>query len=215
MDGWANLYSSKFRQFWLAILGPLFEELPEERRIFGTEERPPQDHFIFLGTGAFLPSDPKGGMDVDRRFNMNLLSLMNVGYLLSYYPISSKYLVEIHAPVRPLERTNWDYATGRVVGLAESSGGWPSIVRGLLSAVEGPQNAEDRVYAYRNVCTLPRAFSVARLEQHDSDRDVMRSLIAGSPAELMRTAHALNTDAPPVTEHLACPKPSAHGLSSR
>ena len=203
LDGWANLYSSKFRQFWLAILGPLFEELPEERRIFGTEERPPQDHFIFLGTGAFLPSDPIGGMDVDRRFNMNLLSLMNVGYLLSYYPISSKYLVEIHAPVRPLERTNWDYATGRVVGLAEPGGGWPSMVRGLLSAVEGPQNAEDRVYAYRNVCTLPRAFSVARLEQHDSDREVMRSLIAGSPAELMRTAHALNTDAPPVAEHLA------------
>ena len=138
LDGWANLYSSKFRQFWLAILGPLFEELPEERRIFGTEERPPQDHFIFLGTGTFLPSDPKGGMDVDRRFNMNLLSLMNVGYLLSYYPISSKYLVEIHAPVRPLERTNWDYATGRVVGLAEPGGGWPSIVRRITVCRQRP-----------------------------------------------------------------------------
>jgi hypothetical protein len=61
LDGWANLYSSKFRQFWLAMLGPLFKSVPEERRIFGTDDRPPQDHYIFLGTGAFLPSDPEGG----------------------------------------------------------------------------------------------------------------------------------------------------------
>ena len=33
LDGWANLYSSKFRQFWLAILGPLFRGAPEERRM--------------------------------------------------------------------------------------------------------------------------------------------------------------------------------------
>ena len=203
LDGWANLYSSKFRQFWLAILAPLFEERPQDPPIFGTEERPPQDHYIFLGTGAFLPSDPKGGMDVDRRFNMNLLSLMNVGYLLSYYPLSSKYLVEIHAPVHPLERSDWDYATGRMAGFREPDGSWPSIVRGLLSVVEDPRRAQDRVYAYRNICALPRAFSVTRLEPHDFDRDVMRSLIAASPAELMRTAHVLNADTPRIAGPLA------------
>jgi hypothetical protein len=203
LDGWANLYSSKFRQFWLATLAPLFTSLPEQRRIFGADDRPPQDHYIFLGTGAFLSTDPEAGMDVDRRFNLNLLSLMNVRYLLSYYPLTSKYLVEVHAPAHPLEKMNWDYATGRPVRLRDSPGTWPSFVQGIMSAIAGPAPPEDHVYAYRNVCALPRAFSVARLERHGADSDVLNSMAKASPITLMHTAYVLDADAPPVARELA------------
>jgi hypothetical protein len=203
LDGWANLYSSKFRQFWLATLAPLFTSLPEQRRIFGADDRPPQDHYIFLGTGAFLSTDPEAGMDVDRRFNLNLLSLMNVRYLLSYYPLASKYLVEMHAPAHPLEKMSWDYATGRPVRLRESPGAWPSFVLGIMSAIAGPPAPKDHVYAYRNVCALPRAFSVQRLERHGADSDVLKSMTKASPIALMHTAHVLDADAPPVADKLA------------
>lgn len=202
LDGWANLYSSRFRQFWLTILKPLLDEREQDRRIFGTDENSPQDHYIFLGSGASLPSDPTDGMDIDHRFNLNLLSLMNVRYLLSYYPLTSKYLAEIHVPARPLEREIRDYATGRIVVPGETDSGWP-VMKGLMSAIEGSPRDEDQVYAYRNVCALPRVFSVAQIVRHSTDRDVLQSLVAASPRELLRTAHILAADAPPVGDHLS------------
>jgi hypothetical protein len=202
LDGWANLYSAEFRQFWLAMLGPLLENLPDERSIFGTDDRAPQDHYLFLGTGAFLRTDLDASMDIDRRFNMNLLSLMNVAYVLSYYPLSSKYLAEVHVPARPLERMSWDYATGRESRMRDNTVGWPSVAKGLMSAIGGPLGAADHVYAYRNVCVLARAFSVERLERHGSDSDVLKTLTKASPVDLMRTAHMLSKDAPPLADKL-------------
>jgi hypothetical protein len=206
LDGWANLYSSKFRQFWLAMLAPLFDSLPEQRHIFGADDRPPQDHYIFLGTGAFLPSDPEAGMDVDRRFNFNLLSLMNVRYLLSYYPLTSKYLVEMHAPAHPLQKMSWDYATGRPVHLRDAAVNWPSFAQGIRSAIAGPPAPKDHVYAYRNVCALPRAFSVERLERHSADSDVLKTITKASPIALRHTAHVLDAEAPLVAQKLAVTK---------
>ena len=203
LDGWANLYSSRFRQFWLTMLDPLFESLPGERRTFGADGTRPQDHYIFLGTGQFLPTDPVGGMDVDSRFNMSLLSLMNVRYLLSYYPLSSKHLVEMHVPAQPFDKMTWHHYNGRVTELHEAPIIWPNVAKGLMSVMESPPALADRVYAYRNVCALPRAFSVERVETHGSDSDVLKSLTEASPVDLLRTAHALNTEAPPRAEQLA------------
>jgi hypothetical protein len=192
-------------------LAPLFKSLPDERRIFGADGRPPQDHYIFLGAGGLLPTDPEAGMDVDRRFNLNLLSLMNVRYVLSYYPLSSKYLLKIHAPAHPLKKMSWDHATGRPVHLRDSRVNWPSFSQGIKSVIEGPPAPEDHVYAYRNVCALPRAFSVERVERHGSDSDVLESLTRASPVDLMRTAHMLSADAPPLGEKLV---PASLRLSS-
>jgi hypothetical protein len=204
------LYPSRFRQLWLAMLEPLFKSWPAERRVFGASDRAPQDNFIFLGAGTFLASDPEGGMDVDGRFNMNLLSLMNVRYLLSYYRLSSKYLVEIHAPARPLEKRSWDISTGRMAYLRESpvneqgdpatARPWPSLTEGLTSLIKAPPAAEDQVYAYRNVCALPRAFPVAHVERHASDRDVLKSLAAATAMDLKHTAHMVDGEAPPVVQ---------------
>jgi hypothetical protein len=212
LDGWANLFPSRFRQLWLAILEPLFKSRPQERRMFGSDDQPAQDNFIFLGAGTFLPSDPAAGIDVDRRFNMSLLSLMNVRYLLSYYPLSSKYLVEIHAPANPLQKMSWDVPTGRLAFLRDSPDDrfgpvvakhWPSLMQGLVSVIKGPPAAEDQVYAYRNVCALPRVFSVMRLTRHRSDQDVMKSMTGATTIELMQTAHVTDADAPPAAAQLA------------
>src|SRR5262249_43906714 len=196
LNEWPILYPPNSRHFCLAMWAPLSTSPPKQRRIFGAHDRPPQDHYIFLGNGAFLPSDPEAGMDIDRRFNLNLLSLMNVRYLLSYYPLTSKYLVEMHAPSHPLKKMSWDYATGRPARLRDSPGTWPSFVQGIMSAIAAPPPFEDHVYAYRNVCALPRAFSVERLQRHGADSDVLKSITSASPVALMHTAHVLDKDAP-------------------
>ncbi len=72
-----------------------------------------------------------------------------------------------------------------------------------MSVLKRPQASTDHVYAYRNACALPRAFAVERVDRHRSDRDVLKSVTAASPIELMRTAHALDTDAPPLADKLA------------
>jgi hypothetical protein len=134
---------------------------------------------------------------------LNLLSLMNVHYLLSYYPLTSKCLVEMHTPAHPLKKTSWDYATGRPVRLRDSFDTWPSFMQGIVSAIAGPPPPEDHVYAYRNVCALPRAFSVERLERHGADSDVLKTMTKASPIALRHTAHVLDADAPPVADKLA------------
>jgi hypothetical protein len=141
-------------------------------------------------------------MDIDRRFNINMLSLMNVRYLLSYYPLSSKDLVEMHAPSHPLEKTTWHHYNGRVADLREGTISWPNVQKGMMFVVERPRPAQDHVYAYRNVCALPRVFSVERAERHGSDSDVLESLTRASTVELLRTAHMSSADAPPVGEKL-------------
>ena len=111
-------------------IGTAVEELPEERRIFGTEERPPQDHFIFLGTGAFL-------VQLEKR-NRHGSQIQHEPPFTDECWLPAFLLSNIlEVPRRdprsgpPFERTKLglcDWSRGRS---AQPGGGWPSMVRGL------------------------------------------------------------------------------------
>jgi hypothetical protein len=123
-DGWANLYPKVYREYWLRVLAPLFENVPGAKEIFDPEGRRPQDHYIFLGAdlihptvGALPGEDAKlalvEGSDVDRRFHVKMLGLLNVKYLLSEFPLKGKSLQLVHAPInRPTIAYSRDWATG-------------------------------------------------------------------------------------------------------
>lgn len=109
-DGWANLFPAVYRDLWLRVMTPLFAELPFTKKIFGVDKDRPEDNFIFLGAdliepgvGALPGEDPrealKTGFDIDRRFNLNILRLLNVKYLLSEYPLKSPGIELVHAPL--------------------------------------------------------------------------------------------------------------------
>ena len=108
-DGWANLYPAVYRDLWLRSMTPLFSELPYTRQIFGVDTGRAEDNFIFLGadliqpdSGALPGEDPrvalKIGFDIDRRFNLNILRLLNIKFLLSEYPLKSAGIELEHAP---------------------------------------------------------------------------------------------------------------------
>jgi len=123
-DGWSNLYPAAYRELWLRILHPLFQNLPANRKIFDPDEGRPQDHYVFLGADLTVPGvgrltdeDPqraiKEGFDLQKRFNLDLLRLLNVRYVLSEYPLKAPQLELIHAPSHAPESPRpRDWATG-------------------------------------------------------------------------------------------------------
>src|SRR5207247_8477072 len=136
LDGWANLYPSELRNFWLSVLAPLFENRPEEKAIFAADGGKPQDNFLFLGSGSSMRHDNYAGavLDVHSRFNLSLLSLMNVRYVLSYYPLTSVYLDSNSMPEAPYaEFMNWSMTSGRLdTGTTRTPPfGFESMLRGL------------------------------------------------------------------------------------
>jgi uncharacterized protein DUF6044 len=131
VDGWANLYPAFYRDLWYRALTPLFAELPYTRGVFGVDTGRPEDNFIFLGADLIQPvvgllpgedalSALRTGFDVDRRFNLNILRLLNVKYLLSEYPLKGQGIELVHAPdVWPDFPVSRNHNTGLVQGATQ------------------------------------------------------------------------------------------------
>ena len=215
-DGWANLYPRVYRDLWLRVLDPLFRNAPRQREIFDPPGGRPQDHYIFLGGGLVLPGfgdmpgeDPARalveGFDFDRRFNLRLLSLLNVKYLLSEYPLSGDGLRLVHAPSPPpgFFRPR-DYATGLFIDSRPAQVAWPvaarfhQIAEDLRLAIERRHKGKD-IYVYENLGCLPRYRFVRGIEELKSRRDVLDRLSSMTWEDLRETAVVETGDSGGVT----------------
>lgn len=221
-DGWANLYPRVYREFWLRVLTPLFERLPRNRDIFAPEIGRPQDNYIFLGSGLLtpgigvLPDEDAGralteGFDVAQRFNVNLLSLLNVKYLLSEYPLKGPHLRLVHAP-DPMPRglVSRDYATGlvnspRPAPVADEP--WSTRIgrlqRERRQALDRRRAGKD-VFIYRNDAALPRFRFVRRARVLDDAQRVLDAVSVASIAHLEETAFVEAADGGPL-QHIVEP----------
>jgi hypothetical protein len=199
-DGWANMYPAVYRELWLEVLRPLLRNLPGNRDVFDPPNARPQDHYIFLGTGTLEPTlgllsgeQPlRDGFDIDRRFNVDLLSMLNVKYLLSEYPLRGRGLKLWHAPtVSPTRLRSRDYATGLYNDGGPTYDFWHvslhQIRRDLRAALERRRKGKD-VYVYENLTVLPRFRLVTRLETLPSPRDVLERLGSISAGDMAVTA---------------------------
>ena len=172
-DGWSNLYPLAYRELWLRVLAPLFEHAPRNREIFDPPNGRPQDHYVFLGADLVNPSvgtlpdeDPKiairEGFDVSRRFNLDLLRMLNVKFLLSEYPLRAPGLQLAHAPK---ERPQWplshDWATGYVTAPfppSDQRDSRSSVVRAVSHyrrALTRMSRGKD-IFIYRLTGSMPR-----------------------------------------------------------
>ena len=127
-DGVANLFPARYRELWLQVINPVLTKLPTAKNIFDPEHGKPQDNYIFLGADLIAPSIGllpgedvmtclRDGFDVEARFNLNLLRLLNVKYLLSEYPLRGPGLRLAHAPSSPPTTPQMRcHATGLVHG---------------------------------------------------------------------------------------------------
>ena len=205
-DGWANLYPKVYREYWLRVLAPLFENVPGAKEIFDPENGRPQDHYIFLGAdlihptvGALPGEDAKlalvEGFDVDRRFNLRMVGLLNVKYLLSEFPLKGKGLQLVHAPInRPTIAYSRDWATGWLSPPSGPRGnGIPEQLRNAMSDVVGATRRKalgKDLYIYRLEDVVPRFRFVSEVEIHRSGKAVL-DRISSMSADALRTTAIL------------------------
>ncbi len=202
-DGWANIYSRYYRELWLRLLDPVLSTSVPTRQVLNPESGTPQDHYIFLGIGILTPEDMQG-IPLDSRANLNILSLLNVRYLLSEVPLQSDRLDLVHAStVMPL-RYPRDHASGRLAAPPSltASGGpidWMHKGREFLETSWRNKLVGKDLYIYRNKCALPRAFFVRRLRAMADSAEVLGALATASARELGTNAWVEAKDAPMIS----------------
>ncbi len=205
-DGWANLYPLVYRELWLRVLAPLFKELPQTRKVFGVDTGRAEDNFLFLGAGliqpgvGLLPDEDvwqalRRGFDLDRRFNLDLLRMLNVKYLLSEYPLRGTGVTLVHAPAkwpdwpRPRDRNTGIALPPRQPSLADFGAAAPFAQPFWDLAEAWKRRAAGKdVFIYALDRALPRFRLVDRVEVEPDGTAALDRLSAMSLAELRSTA---------------------------
>jgi hypothetical protein len=203
-DGWANIYSRYYRELWLRMLDPVLATSVPTRQVLNPESGTPQDHYIFLGIGI-LTAEDMHGIPLDSRVNVNILSLLNVRYLLSEVPLQSDLLDLVHASTATPLRYPRDYASGRLAAPPSltADGGpidWIRKGRELFETSQRNKFAGKDVYIYRNKCALPRMFFVRQLHAMGDSAGVLDALGAASAHELGTNAWFEAKDAPMLSK---------------
>ena len=164
-DGYVNLYPRRYQELWHRVIGPLLRDNPLR-----------QAYFDEWGNRIYLFPPDSGfpahqAIKVARYYRLNLLSLLNVEYLISPVPLSDPALQLLPAGMRDEQRA-W-----------QASPRWHR----MLAMLRG-RNPGIALYIYRNAQVLPRFF-LATTVRAFSDRDALLAAMAEMPAsELRRTA---------------------------
>ena len=190
-DGWANIYPRNYREIWLKILEPLYTELPAYRTFFGVDSGKAVDNFIFLGANLtdLLPGETAqdaltNGFDIDRRFRLDLLRLLNVEYLLSEYPLRGKGVELVHAPQAwPTALLSRDPNTGLANGEALANPGKQLLWNELMAANARKRAGKD-IFIYRLCGAAPRVRLVQHVQQYHGSDDVLNAMVNLSGSEL-------------------------------
>jgi len=213
-DGWANLYPRHYREYWLRILSPLFEQVPGAKEIFDPDTGRPQDHYIFLGADLLhpiagrLPGEEgesalvralEAGFDVDRRFDLEMLGLLNVKYLLSELPLRSERLELVHAiDPPPSGAYSRDWATGRLNPESGPRGtGWVEVLRNAIrdwKAAVSRRRAGKDVYVYRLRTFVERFRFVPEVHFEADPEALLARLSAATLEELRKTSFAMRPE---------------------
>lgn len=183
-DGYAVLYPQRYQRYWRDVLAPLLARDPN----FG-------GHFVAWGSRAYLfhsqVADQESRADIPFAdwYNLDLLSLANVRYIVSRKPVTDPRLT----PVPPA----WDEARRDA---------WAALppARKLRDYAAGTHPGS-RAFVYENNAALPRCFFTPGARAFPDVEALHRELASRPLAELSRTAFLLAAegdvppDAPPAS----------------
>jgi hypothetical protein len=211
-DGWTNLFPARYRELWLKLIAPGMKQLAGMKQVLDPDQGRPQDNYIFLNLDLITPGIAKlegedpvvalhEGFDMSRRINLDLLSLLNVKYLLSSYRLKGPGLVLRYAPdPEPNEVRSRDYATGLDNfsnplaprdPLVHPLAAWSALREALARRKKGK-----RIYIYENVRVLPRFRLVRQLEVLPDKASALDRLASADVNELARIVVVEATDLP-------------------
>lgn len=209
-DGWANLYPAVYRDLWLRVLAPILAASPQTRAVLDPPGGKPQDNYIFLGLGLPAPDEDtatplREGSDLERQFNLPLLSLLDVKYLLSEYPVRGPRLRLAAAPtVPPTPMRTRDYATGLYHAPQRTGAHDPSMFRFPRAAADFAEALTRKtrgkeIYVYENTEWFPRYRFITMLH-HEPDGTRVLDRLSAMSAQSLRDQAVIEAPTPSDVE---------------
>ena len=187
-DGHAPMYDRRYYDFWTAVIGGL---LGEDAEIRG---------FHKWGSYVYL-HHARSGADAEVReipfarwYDLDLLSLAGVRYLISDKPIQDERLRPVPLPEQDRRAADWPN-----LGRAEHA-------RRFLAGTNPPR----KLFAYENAAALPRFFLVGGLRSFAGTAALNEAMARASVREMAAEAFVTEGDAVKAPDDLA---PAAGQLS--
>lgn len=187
-DGYSGLHSNRYHELWGRVLKPLLD-MPSQKLL--------ADDYNFWGNRFFLfqPRDftyPNRAQyftfsepyKLSKYYNLNLLSLINVRYIVSHIPLQDERLIPIHLDVDwPGKSLQSAWCDGRTWDL-------------LRCAYEKGYPGQKGFYFYENMEVLPRIFLTRQIRSFANAGQVLDAMEQASPQNLASTAFLLESDIP-------------------
>ncbi|MDP6786302.1 MAG: DUF6044 family protein [Rhodospirillales bacterium] len=163
--GYQALTLLRYWQFWTTVMAP------------GADKFPSATGVLDLGRVMLSPHEHRTEWDLAELYNANLLSLVNVGYMLSRDRLVAPSLKLLRGPETP----------------------WSALDVGqkVRSNMAGNFTGRTHLYVYENRDVLPRFFLADRLRVLDSGAAVLDALSTAGLDELRRTAFVERAVLPP------------------
>jgi hypothetical protein len=183
-DGYVNVYPQRYQEYWEQIMAPLFAAEPGL-----------YDYFKHWGSRVYLFSpfygqpDPRiwgsspKSISLKDHYNLPLLSLANIRYVISPFPLLDEDLRQVGRNSNADEVKTWEK-----LGMAGK----------LLAYVRGDK-PELPLYVYENLRYLPRFLVVNRTRLFDGVPELLQGLRKASHDDLASTAYLLRSDAVPLS----------------
>lgn len=169
IGGYLNLYPLHYNLFWKKLIGPIME------LNWQVDE-------YFLGYGSRLYLYVQGQDIIEHRvvpfkkyYDLDLLSLANVKYIWSYFPIETEDLIALK-----------EGAPEMAVSKAKK---W----KNLIKANFGQFSKRFAGYVYENPYVLPRFFFVENFEEIDGESE-MFDILAQYPLDKLKTTVLVESD---------------------
>jgi len=173
-------YFQRYYELWATMVAPWVAGLDPKRGSGLTYARRREanrkwplfrSYRLMLYPDEFLPR-----VQLDELYNLNILSLLNVGYLVSRERLIGKSLL----PIRSEEKS------------------WSSLSRLEKAKINLRANFRGReyLYIYRNRDVFPRFFSVPRIKTFETGRQVLEALANASREELRKTVFVEKKELP-------------------
>lgn len=165
-DGYSTIYTRRYHDFWSEVIRPLRDMDPDIRGFHEWGSR------IYLHHSQKPGEEERTTIPFARWYNLNLLSLANVGYLVSDKPVDDPRLQWINEGWRRTRQEAWESL--------------PRLRR-LTGYLAGRNTGRAR-YVYRNPEALPRFFLCREVRSLASREELFQVLGRAGIAELGQTA---------------------------
>jgi len=179
-DGYLNLYPSRYRDYWAHVIEPLASR--DERLA----------HYLTEWGNRVYLFEPSGGFGsapvaAERFFDLELLSLANVRYVIAPLPLVG---ASLQLRARPTD--------------AQLSWGALSARQKMRAWLGGEPRYEPPLYVYENTAVLPRYRLLGAVRVFNSDDAQLDALSRASVTELAQTGFVLGREGGAASAGTAC-----------